>query len=130
MNNENVKEWLKIADYEYDSAKILNEAVHKHCEVICYLCMQAVEKYLKGYLTYKNIIPQKTHDLVFLCNLCAEKDNDFQTIKSLCEFLNLFITIRYPHRYEVTEDDAEFSIKASEKVRDSKPIVDLINNIK
>jgi len=87
--------------------------------------MQAVEKYLKGYLTYKNIIPQKTHDLVFLCNLCAEKDNDFQTIKSLCEFLNLFVTIRYPHTYEVTEDDAAFSIKAVEKVRDNKPIDDL-----
>ena len=53
MNNEEVKEWLEIADKDFDSAQILNEAVRRHYEIICYLCAQAVEKYLKGYLVFK-----------------------------------------------------------------------------
>ena len=35
MNTEDVMEWVKIADDDFDSAKILNSAVRKHCEVIC-----------------------------------------------------------------------------------------------
>jgi hypothetical protein len=50
MHIEDVQEWLRIADDDLDSAKILNESVRKHCEIICYLCAQAIEKYLKGYL--------------------------------------------------------------------------------
>jgi HEPN domain-containing protein len=52
MNIDDVMEWMKLADDDFDSAKILNESIRKHYEIICYHCAQAVEKYLKGYLTY------------------------------------------------------------------------------
>jgi HEPN domain-containing protein len=130
MNNENVKEWLQLADDDLYSAKILNEAARKPYEIICYHCAQAVEKYLKSYLTFRNIIPKKTHDLVFLYNLCIEKDNEFQSIKTICEFLNRFANdIRYPHKYEVNEDDVNFSINAVEKIKELKPIVGIQNEI-
>ena len=130
MNNEDVKEWLTIADGDFDSAKILNAAVHKHLEVICYLCAQATEKYLKAYLIYLDIIPQKTHDLVFLNDFCIEKDDNFKNIKLECRFLNKFANdIRYPHKYQVTEDEVDFAIKAVEKIRNIQPITELINNI-
>jgi HEPN domain-containing protein len=80
MNNENVMEWLQLADDDLYSAKILNEAERKPYEIICYHCAQAAEKYLKGYLTHHDVIPKKTHDLVFLNNLCTEKDSEFQNI--------------------------------------------------
>jgi HEPN domain-containing protein len=51
MNINDVKEWMIIADADFESAKILNESVRKYREVICYLCTQATEKYLKCYLT-------------------------------------------------------------------------------
>jgi hypothetical protein len=38
MNINDAKEWMIIADADFDSAKILNESVRKHREVICYLC--------------------------------------------------------------------------------------------
>ena len=41
MNNENVKEWLQLADDDLYSAKILNAAVRKPYEIICYHCAQA-----------------------------------------------------------------------------------------
>jgi HEPN domain-containing protein len=130
MNNENVKEWLQLADDDLYSAKILNEAIRKPYEIICYHCAQAAEKYLKGYLTFKDIIPKKTHDLVFLYNLCVEKDGEFQSIKIICEFLNRFANdIRYPHKYEVNENGVNFSIDAVEKIRKLKPIIDIQNEI-
>jgi HEPN domain-containing protein len=38
MNIEDVAEWIQIADDDFDSAKLLNEAVRKHYEIICYHC--------------------------------------------------------------------------------------------
>ena len=40
MNIEDAKEWLMIADDDFDSANILNNAAKKHSEIICYLCVQ------------------------------------------------------------------------------------------
>ncbi|MDR1129695.1 MAG: HEPN domain-containing protein [Prevotellaceae bacterium] len=130
MNSENVKEWLQLANDDLYSAEILNEAARKPCEIICYHCAQATEKYLKAYLTFRNIIPKKTHDLVFLYNLCIEEDKGFQSIKTICEFLNRFANdIRYPHKYEVNENDVNFSINAVEKIKELKPIVEIQNEI-
>ena len=129
MNTDDVIEWLTIADNDFDAAKILNEATRKHLEVICYLCAQAAEKYLKGYLIYHDIIPQKTHNLLLLNNLCIEKDDNFRNIKTACDLLNRFASdIRYPHKYEVTESETNLAIAAVEKIRNFKPILDLIHN--
>jgi len=59
MNNENVREWLQLADDDLYSAKILNEQVRRPFEIICYHCAQSIEKYLKAYLTFNNIVPKK-----------------------------------------------------------------------
>jgi HEPN domain-containing protein len=128
MSVDDIIEWMKLADDDFDSAKILNESIRKHNEIICYHCAQSVEKYLKGYLTYKDIIPKKTHDLLFLNNLCIEQDNDFEEIKTECGYMNRFSNdIRYPHKFETNEGDVNFSINAVEKIRSFKPIVDLRN---
>jgi HEPN domain-containing protein len=126
MNSENVREWLQLADDDLYSAKILNEQVRRPFEIICYHCAQSIEKYLKSYLTFKNIIPKKTHDLVFLNSICVENDNEFQNIKTVCDFLNRFANdIRYPHQYEISEDDVSFAINSVDKVKLLKPIIDI-----
>ena len=128
MNIEDVLEWIKIADDDFDSAKILNESAQKHHEIICYHCAQAVEKYLKGYLTYKDVVPKKTHDLLFLNNLCVEKNKKFEEIKIECGYINRFVNdIRYPHKYETKEDDTNYSIKIVEKIKNFEPIFNLRN---
>jgi HEPN domain-containing protein len=130
MEIEDVMEWVELADDDLYSAKILNEAAHKPYEIICYHCAQATEKYLKAFLTYQDIIPEKTHNLLLLNKLCIEKDNDFQGITSLCDFLNRFANdIRYPHKYEVNENDVVFSIDAVETIRNIRPIITLKNKI-
>jgi HEPN domain-containing protein len=130
MEIEDVAEWIQLADDDLYSAQILNGAVRKVREIICYQCAQAAEKYLKAYLIYQDIIPQKTHNLLFLHKLCMEKNSEFQNIVTLCDFLNRFANdIRYPHKYEVTDNDVNFSINAVEKIRNIKPIIDLRNRI-
>jgi HEPN domain-containing protein len=91
MNNENVMEWLQLADEDLYSAKLLNEANRKPYEIICYHCAQAAEKYLKGYLAFQDIIPKKTHDLIFLNNLCIEKDTEFKNIIFLSRVEHRFL---------------------------------------
>ena len=126
MNTEEAREWITIADSDFDSAKILNNAVRKHYEIICYHCAQAAEKYLKGYLVYNNILPEKTHDLLYLNKRCVQISNDFQNLLTVCGFLNMFSNdIRYPHKYQVSENDVNFAINAVEKIRNFKPISDL-----
>jgi HEPN domain-containing protein len=130
MNNKDVMEWMQLADDDFDSAKLLNEAVRKHYEIICYHCAQSVEKYLKAYLVFLNIVPKKTHDLRFLNDLCIEKDNEFQIVSALCDVLNKFSNdVRYPHKYEVNETDVQFSLNTVEKVRNLKPILDIRNAV-
>ena len=128
MNIEDVQEWIKIADADFNSAMILYQASRKYYEIICYHCAQAVEKYLKGYLEYNDIIPEKTHNLIYLNSICIDKDNLFMSIKTECDFLNKFANdIRYPHRYETKENDANFCINAVKKIRNFEPIKELKN---
>jgi HEPN domain-containing protein len=130
MKIKDVAEWIQLADDDFDSAKLLNDAARKHCEIICYHCAQSVEKYLKAYLVSLDIVPEKTHNLRFLNGLCIERDNDFQAISISCDFLNKFANdIRYPHKYEVNETDAQFSLNNVEKVRNIKPILDIRNAV-
>jgi len=130
MNIEDVKEWYRIADTDFDSANLLNAAVRRHFEIICYHCAQAAEKYLKGYLIYNDIIPQKTHNLLFLNNICKEIDSDFENIIVECGFLNNFANeIRYPNQYVTDETLTNLAIKSVETIRNFKPILDLRNLI-
>jgi HEPN domain-containing protein len=126
MKIKDVIEWIQIADDDFDSAKILNESTRKHHEIICYHCAQAVEKYLKSYLSYHDIIPQKTHNLLLLNEICIETDNVFENIRTECSLLNRFTSeIRYPHRIEINEEDINYALVAVEKIRNFEPIQDL-----
>ena len=133
MKISDVIEWIQIAEEDFYVVKLLNEAVRKPYEIICYHCAQAVEKYLKGYLTHNDIIPLKTHNLLLLLELCIEKENVFENIRTECSLLNKFTNeIRYPHRIEIKEEDVTYSISAVDRIRNLnsiKKLVDIIENI-
>jgi HEPN domain-containing protein len=131
MKIRDVVEWIQIADDDLYSAKILNEAFPKPYEIICYHCAQATEKYLKGYLAFNDIVTPKTHNLLVLHELCVEKDNTFEGIRTECSLLNRFTgEIRYPHRIEVQEDDLKYSLIAVERIKNVEPMKALINLIR
>jgi len=130
MKIKDVVEWIQIADDDIYSAQLLNEAVRKPYEIICYHCAQAAEKYLKGYLAYNDITTPKTHNLLLLHELCAEKDNTFENIRTECSLLNRFTNeIRYPHRIEIKEDDVKYSLNAVERIKNIEPMKKLRDSI-
>jgi HEPN domain-containing protein len=133
MKIKDVIEWIQIAEDDLYSANILNKQVRKPYEVICYHCAQSIEKYLKGFLTFNDIIPEKTHNLLLLLELCVEKDGNFENIRTECSLLNRFTNeIRYPHRIEIKEEDVSYSINAVERIRNIEPlkkIIDIVNNL-
>jgi HEPN domain-containing protein len=128
MDIKDVIEWFKIADEDFDSAKILNKASRKHKEIICYHCAQAIEKYLKGYLTYNDIIPQRNHNIILLNETCIELGQAFKQISNECGLLNKFTNeIRYPYRIEIKEEDVIYALNAVERIRNIEPILNLRN---
>ena len=128
MNPDDVREWLQIADDDLDSAILLNAAVRKHNEIICYHCAQATEKYLKAFLVSKGLIPKKTHDLLYLNSLCESFDSDFIKFKPECSFLTKFSNdIRYPNKYQTTENDVEICLIYAEKIKNFEPVKNLRN---
>jgi HEPN domain-containing protein len=127
MKIDDVFEWLQIAEDDLYSAQLLNQAARKPFEIICYHCAQSVEKYLKAYLTFIDVIPQKSHNLLLLLESCIEKDNSFEVFRAECGVLNKFSNeIRYPHRIEIMEDDVSYAIDAVERFQKMEPIQKII----
>ena len=113
-----VQEWFMIADEDLDSAKFLTNKHPKPLEIICYHCAQAVEKYLKGFLEYNDVIPEKTHNLLKLLDKSIEIDESLKEIMRECELINKFTNqIRYIHRNEVSESEMEYVLNFTEKIK-------------
>jgi len=130
MNLDDAALWFYKADADFDAAKILDGAHKKHNEIICYLCAQAAEKYLKGYLVYQNHAIENTHNLPYLNMLCAKFAPLFEEIKTECGILNKFNNdIRYPDGVEADEHDVVLSFKTMEKIIVFKPLQDLRTEI-
>jgi len=130
MKIKDVLEWIEIADEDFYSAQLLNEAFRKPYEIICYHCAQATEKYLKSYLAYNDITTPKTHNLLLMHELCVERDIAFENIRTECSLLNRFTNeIRYPHRIEIKEEDVKYSLNAVERIKNVEPMKKLRDSI-
>ena len=126
MDKELVAEWFKFADADIDTALLLKEMRPQHREIICYHCEQAAEKYLKGFLISKEIMPPKTHDLICLCNLCSEHEHDFSNLLPQCSYLKQFgIQPRYPKELSISNANVEQAIKYAIEVKNFTVIVSL-----
>jgi len=95
--NKEIK-WIKKANADLDTVKILLKANNPHTEIIGFHCQQAVEKYLKAYLVFINLRVPKIHDIDSLLQICILKDFEFSKfdrlkISALTDFA---VDYRYP----------------------------------
>ena len=131
MKIDEVKEWIRHAEDDLFSAKLLFDNVRKPLEIICYHCAQSAEKYLKAFLVYNCIAPQKTHDLLLLLSYCSKIDDSFLTMNTECGFLNAFNNeIRYPNIIEIEDVDAKLAISYVEKIIKIIAIENMLKTIK
>jgi HEPN domain-containing protein len=70
-SESNPQAWTFFADKDLGAAEFLFARPEFTGEVT-FLCQQAVEKYLKAFLTAKNIFFRKTHDLAELYSKIKE----------------------------------------------------------
>ena len=106
--NSEAKRWLRLADFDLRTVRLLFSDHPIMVEEICYHCEQAVEKYLKAFLVFQGVedLP-RIHDCGRLCRLCAEYDEDFKEILASCEMFTPYSTqVRYPSDLELLESDA------------------------
>jgi len=91
------QEWFERGDRDLEAAQLLHDE-HFHTDVIAYHLQQAIEKYLKGFLTLNDIRPPRTHDLDILLNLVSTAEQSlYEPFISLCEkATRYYLEQRYP----------------------------------
>ena len=118
-NIEIVKEWLFIGDKDLESAIFLKNMHPVPLEIICFHCQQCAEKYLKGYLAFKEEKIQKTHDLFELNKMCKKHCADFCKFeKELDRLTDYGSDIRYPMQGDISMPNMELAIKDATKIKE------------
>lgn len=122
-NSFNPKDWIKIANQDLALAQIIFQDIDEvYSSYVCFLCEQAVEKYLKAFLIkYKGKIEQKdkTHRLLYLANQCKRFKLDLQDYQiDLITLTELYAPARYPGIIQgaLLKEDAKEAIKSAKKV--------------
>lgn len=117
-----VKEWLRLAEMDLESAGFLFNLHRTPVEIICYHCQQSSEKYMKALILLSSLEPPATHNLDVLMQLC--KNNNIASevwggITTEVIRLTAFgVKPRYPSPIPLVETDAKQAYKDASKVRD------------
>jgi HEPN domain-containing protein len=102
MNRVNRKEniilrWLDKADEDLAAGIHLLKEGSSFLNVVASQAQQAAEKFIKGYLTWRQKDFPKTHNLEILVELVAEVDPQTATeLKEVITLTDFVITARYP----------------------------------
>ena len=99
-----LQEWLNKGNDDLRSAEHLSTMQHPTPdEVICYLCQQSAEKYLKSYLVLNDIEPPRIHDLKELMEMCGQLNNNFNVLLPQLDVLKVYAVLpRYPNELGIT----------------------------
>ena len=94
---ETPREWLHYSQDDIAVAEREMRAEMPVYHVVCFLCQNAAEKALKGYLIAHGWTLEKTHDILKLLEYCADYDDELGDMVAYGALLNAYITAgRYP----------------------------------
>lgn len=122
MNRKYVLRWCAKAESDLKAVNQLLKSEEPPTDVICFLCQQAVEKYLKAFLTSHKVEVKKTHDIEYLLDLCAEKNNDFLDLiegEKASQLTDFAVEVRYPEEFYIPSlEEAREYFEIASKIRD------------
>ncbi|MDD3487346.1 MAG: HEPN domain-containing protein [Candidatus Moranbacteria bacterium] len=96
-NKKRAGGWFRVGGEDLDFAKASLREFGAYYPQVCFLCQQAAEKYLKGYLVFRKGKFPKVYDLTHLLKLCAKADKKFLDFLSDGDILSqYYIVARYP----------------------------------
>jgi len=106
MKYENVKKWIIKAENDLKAAQheLSFPPDEMVTESICFHSQQAVEKFFKAYLIYKNHEFGNTHNLEYLQQLCGRYDKTILKYE-LGNLTDYAVNIRYPDDFYVPDYD-------------------------
>lgn len=110
--------WLEKARRDLEAALRLIKCENPLSDIGVYHCQQAAEKALKAWLTSRDIVFQKTHDIELLLTQCVPLEPGFNALQMQAGELTPFATeFRYPGDYvEPTPDRALQALKFAEEI--------------
>jgi HEPN domain-containing protein len=113
-----IEQWLLKSQRDLRAARLLFESEEALLDVVVYHCQQAAEKALKAYLTYQNVVFQKTHDLDVLINLCLPFNVGFKELRETAITLTPYaVEFRYPgNAIEPERVEANQALEMAESV--------------
>jgi len=121
MKKEIILRWFRKAESDLKVVKHLLVIDEPPTDALCFHCQQAIEKYLKAFLTFRNVRVKKIHDMEAILNLCIEQDREFENLdKENISSLSLFaVEVRYPEEFYIpTLDEVKEYFEIALKVKD------------
>lgn len=118
-NDSNIAEWLRLANMDLDTAQyVFGNMYPRPCEIICYHCQQATEKFLKALALANDQEPLRTHDLVVLAKSLEGFVQIPLSILRMCAMLNPYgVKIRYPQDMSVGIQDVKVALEYSQEIK-------------
>jgi HEPN domain-containing protein len=119
IRDEFVRQWLLKAEEDLNAAKSLLTYGTTFLSTVCFHSQQAAEKFLKAYLTYRQVEFPKTHDIDEILDLIAPVNSKLsESLRDTIVLTNYGVGVRYPGEFpSVTGSDAKQAIQMAEKVR-------------
>jgi HEPN domain-containing protein len=118
-NSSMPAEWIKKAESDLKSARILLASGESCMDTVCFHAQQTAEKCLKALLTESGTPFRKIHDLDILLQLTG--DAEMQPYRQGCVMLSTYaVEARYPGDYVEPEQE-----EATEAVRIASMIYEL-----
>lgn len=115
-----LKEWIDKADHDLGTAKLIFLHIPDYFDTIAFHSQQSVEKYIKAILVYNDIEFPRTHNLIYLLDLCSSKIEITEDRYDKAILLNGFsVQIRYPDKtIYLSKEELEVSIAIAQEFRD------------
>jgi HEPN domain-containing protein len=116
-----VDEWVRKGTQDLRAAEILARQEPPLCYPICFHCQQAAEKYLKAYLTYRQVEFTKTHHIGQILELIGTVDAGLaEQLRPAVVLTPYGVEVRYPGDIpEPSQEQAHEALALAKDVADA-----------
>jgi HEPN domain-containing protein len=115
-----VRQWMEKADHDLQNAEHTLTLHDDDCpfDTVCFHAQQCAEKYLKGWLVYRNVDFPRTHDLVVLARQAEGAGLRGTSLGDVQPLNRYTIEARYPGDWEPIErPEAEQAVTLARRLR-------------
>lgn len=113
--------WVDKAVQDLRAADALMQETPPLPYPVCFHCQQSSEKYLKAYLTHRQVEFAKTHDIGELLDLVARVDNEIaRELEPATNLTPYGVEVRYPGDLpEPSEEESREALMLAHQVADT-----------